>query len=333
MITPAPQDILPEIIRVLRMESQAISDCAQRLQNEAGAEGLRKALGFLQQSLDRGGKIIVTGVGKSGKIGQKIAATLSSTGSIAIFVHPTEGLHGDLGVIRPNDVVLALSYTGNTDEIIRFLPSLKTRGVSVIGLGGNQRSTLASHCDAWIDAQVAAEACPHNLAPTTSTTLALALGDAIAIALMKLRNFDSQSFAENHPGGSLGRKLSLKVEDLMHKGSTVPVVEPDAEMEQIIGVSTEKKLGAVLVAQGSHLLGIITDGDLRRSLKHREKFFQLKATEAMTHHPVTALPEMMAYEALRLMEDRPSQISVLPVVDSEGNWKGILRLHDLVKVF
>ena len=186
---------------------------------------------------------------------------------------------------------------------------------------------------AWIDAQVESEACPHNSAPTTSTTLALALGDAIALTLMQLRNFNSRSFADNHPGGSLGRKLNLKVGDLMHQGALVPCVSPNADMEKVIVISTEKKLGAVLVVEDRRLLGIITDGDLRRALRHPGKFFDLKAGEAMTAHPITADPEMMALEALRLMEDRPSQISVLPVVDSAGNWKGLLRLHDLMKIF
>ena len=326
-------EVIPEVIRVLQLESQAILECSQRLLHGKAAQALEKAVTLLHRALENGGKIIVTGVGKSGKVGQKIAATLSSTGSLAMFVHPTEGLHGDLGVVRSQDVVLALSYTGNTHELVQLLPSFKSRKIPVIGMGGNAQSKLAVACDAWIDAGVEHEACPHNLAPTTSTTLAMALGDALAITLMQLRGFDSTAFAQNHPGGSLGKRLNLRVEDLMHSGDEVPVVGPRALMEEVIIVSNLKKQGAVLVVEGPRLLGIITDGDLRRSLQHREKFFQLKAEEMMTQNPVTTHVGMMAQAALRLMEDRPSQIGVLPVVDEHGNWKGILRLHDLVRAF
>jgi len=322
-----------EVMRTLRLEGQAILDCAERLKRPEHSEKMEKALTYFLNALEKGGKIVVTGVGKSGKVGQKIAATLCSTGSLAVFVHPTEGLHGDLGVVQSKDAVLALSYTGNTEEVVRLLPSLKKMSIPIVGLGGNPASHLASYCDVWLDGQVEQEACPHNLAPTTSTTLALAIGDAIAITLMQLRGFDSQAFAENHPGGSLGRKLSLTVRDLMHSAKDVATVTPDAPMEEVIVVSTQKRLGAVLVVDGPNLLGIITDGDLRRALQHREKFFQMRAREVMTVAPIAAQEEMKAQQALRLMEDRPSQISVLPVLNSEGKWTGLLRLHDLVKAF
>lgn len=326
-------DIIPEAIRVLKLEAQAILDCAERLKQGSSADQFKKTLGYFVSSLEQGGKIVVTGVGKSGKIGQKIASTLCSTGSLAVYLHPTEGLHGDLGLIGPNDVVLALSYTGNTEEVVRLLPSLRKLGIRIVGLGGNSGSKLALECDAWIHAEVETEACPYNLAPTTSTTLALSLGDALAITLMQLRNFDSQAFAQNHPGGSLGRKLHLRVRDLMHQGDAVATVSPLAPIEEVIGASTLKKLGVVLVVENDLLLGIVTDGDIRRSLQCPDRFFQLKAKEVMTQKPVTADPEMMAQEALKLMEDRPSQISVLPVVDREGHWKGVLRLHDLISSF
>jgi arabinose-5-phosphate isomerase len=325
--------IVPEMIRVLQLEGQAILKCAERLKNDAEAGQLQKALDLLRLSLDNGGKIIITGVGKSGKVGQKIAATLSSTGSLAVFLHPTEGLHGDLGIIRPQDVILALSYTGNTDELVRLLPSFRSLRVPVIGLGGNSNSKLSNECDAWIDARVDQEACPHNLAPTTSTTLALALGDALAVVLMQIRGFDAKSFAQFHPGGSLGRKLTLTVGDLMHRGADVPVVGPQSTMKEVIVAATRKTLGAVLVVQDRELLGIITDGDIRRSLQLQEKFFGLKACDVMTQKPVTASVDMKAQVALELMENRPSQISVLPVVDQNGRWEGLLRLHDLVKAF
>jgi arabinose-5-phosphate isomerase len=326
-------EIIPEVTRVLLLEGQAILACAERLKDPGIAKSIQKAVQAMQTSLEQGGKIVVTGLGKSGKIGQKIAATLCSTGSLAVFLHPTEGLHGDLGVVRPQDSVLILSYTGNTEEVVRLLPSLKALGVTRIGLGGNSHSKLAMGCDAWVDASVEQEACPLNSAPTTSTTLALALGDAIAVALMQLRGFGAEDFAQNHPGGSLGKKLNFRVQDLMHQGDDVPCVTAQAGMEEVVVISTRKKLGAVLVVDGKRLLGIITDGDIRRALQHREKFFDLKAEEVMTRNPTAALPEMMALAALRLMEDRPSQISILPVIDSNGNWKGLIRLHDLVRSF
>ncbi len=325
--------ILSEVLRVLRLEEKAIHDCVQRLEMSDGAREVKQAIEAFQMALDRGGKIIVTGVGKSGKVGQKIAATLCSTGSLAVFLHPTEGLHGDLGMIRADDVVLALSYTGNTQELVRLIPSLKRMRVTLVGLGGNSASHLAEQCDIWLDARVGGEACPHNLAPTSSTTLALALGDAIAMTLMKIRGFDTNSFAENHPGGSLGKRLSLRVSDLMHSGEKVPRVAPQASMEEVTGILTQKQLGAVLVIEGSQLVGVITDGDIRRALSYKEKFFHLIASQIMTQEPITAYPQMMAQEALRLMEDRPSQISVLPVVNEKKEWQGLLRLHDLVKAF
>jgi len=325
-------DVVREVVRVLDVEAAALAQRARALETDAaGAESFRKALTLMEQALQRGGKIVVTGVGKSGKIAQKTVATMCSTGSFAVYLHPTEGLHGDLGVVQPGDVVLALSYTGNTDELTRILPSLKELKVPVIGLGGNSRSKLAAACDVWLDAPVEQEACPHNLAPTTSTTLALAICDALAVTLMQLRGFDAGAFARNHPGGSLGNRLKLRVREVMHAGPAMPRISPSAPMDEVVVVSTRHKLGAVLVVDAQDkLLGIITDGDLRRALSHREKFFSLQALEVMTMSPVTAGPDMMAFDALKLMENRPSQISVLPVVDNEGRAVGVVRLHDLV---
>jgi arabinose-5-phosphate isomerase len=328
-----PIDVLPEVKRVMTLEAESITACIRRLEDPARAASLRRAIGFLQASLEKGGKIVVAGIGKSGKVGQKISATLASTGSQSIFLHPTEALHGDLGIVGPSDVVLAMSHTGNTEELIRLIPSLKSLRVPVVGMGGNDQSKLAQSCDAWIDGWVETEACPHNLAPTTSTTLALALGDAIAVTLMQLRSFDAKSFAQFHPGGSLGKRLNLRVEDIMHHGEAVAVCAPQATMDEVIVASTRKKLGAVLVVEGTKLLGIITDGDIRRALQHREKFFSLQAKDVMTQRPVTVTPEMMASVALELMENRPSQISALPVVDPSGNWKGVVRIHDLIRSF
>jgi len=326
--------MISKILRVLRVEAQALVDCAERIEkNKQVAEAFEKAVGTMQHSLKNGGKIVVTGVGKSGKVAQKISSTLCSTGSLAVFLHAGEGLHGDLGVVRSGDVVLALSQTGNTEELLNLLPSVKSLGVPILGLGGNSRSRLATLCDAWMDIQVAEEACPHNLAPTTSTTLALAVGDALAIALMESQGFDSNAFAQNHPGGSLGKRLNLKVSDLMHTQDAVAVVGPEATMDEVVVVLTEKKLGVVLIEEKGLLTGIITDGDLRRALQHREKFFDFQAKDVMTRNPVTLTPDKPARFALELMENRPSQIAVLPVVNQQGGWVGVIRLHDLVKEF
>lgn len=327
------KDYVKEVQRVLNSEGQALLSCSERLSSPAQADGIKKALSLMQESLGRGGKVVVAGIGKSGKIGQKIAATFCSTGSLAVFLHPTEGLHGDLGLVRPGDVVLALSHTGNTEEIVRLLPSLKSLKVPVIGLGGNSKSKLALSCDAWIDSYVEQEACPHNLAPTSSTTLALALGDALAVALMQARGFDAAAFAKNHPGGSLGNRLNLKVADVMHSGADVPRLPTSASMDEVVVACTSKQLGAVLIVNGERLEGIITDGDIRRALAHRERFFDMKAGEVMTRSPVVCSPEMMAKQALELMENRPRQINVLPVVDAAGAAQGLVRVHDLIRTF
>lgn len=327
--------LLNDVVRTLKTEGEAIETLAQNLSvsDSPSARQWTLAIRLLNASLEKNGKIVVTGVGKSGKIAQKISATLSSTGSFSVFLHPTEGLHGDLGYVRENDVVLALSYTGNTEELLRILPSFKDRKIPILSITGNPKSQLALQSDAVLDGSVKEEACPHNLAPTTSSTLALAMGDALALALMRLRGFDSDAFAKNHPGGSLGRKLHLTVSEVMHRGDEVAVVSRQTPMDQVIIASTQKKLGAVAVCENGELLGIITDGDLRRALSHREKFFNLQAKEVMTKAPVTASPEMMATEALSLMQNRPSQISVLPVINPKNEFLGIIRLHDIIQTF
>jgi arabinose-5-phosphate isomerase len=320
-----------EVKRVMKMEGDAILKCLDRLDRPEAKKSIELALQHFQSSLEKGGKIVVTGLGKSGKVAQKIVATMCSTGSLAVFLHPTEALHGDLGLVSKNDCVLALSYTGNTDDLVKLMPSLKNLGVTVVGVGGNAQSRLAELSQVWIDASVDQEACPHNLAPTTSTTLALAIGDALAIALMQIRGFDAAAFAVNHPGGALGRRLTLKVADLMHQGDDVPLAEAQAPIEEVLMTLTKKRLGAVLVVDGKKLLGIITEGDVRRALQHREKFFSMTAKEVMTAKPVTVQSSDMAKAALDLMENRPHQIYILPVVTAQGEWEGIVRLHDLVK--
>jgi arabinose-5-phosphate isomerase len=328
-------EILSELRRTLTLEGESILSTARGIEraDSPSARGWLEAIRLLNAALERGGKIVVTGIGKSGKIAGKIAASLSSTGSYAVYLHPTEGLHGDVGFVRAEDAVLALSYTGNTEELLRILPAFQALKTPIVAITGNTRSQLAQVAQATIDASVAAEACPHNLAPTTSTTLALAIGDAIAVALMRLRGFDAESFARNHPGGSLGRRLNLSVGDCMQRGDAVGLVAEDAPMDQVAIEATRTRLGAVLVTRGRQLVGLVTDGDIRRSLSLREKFFELKASEVMTRNPVTAIAEMPARDALALMENRKSPINVLPVVDRDGSWVGLLRLHDLLQTF
>ncbi|HUF04879.1 MAG TPA: KpsF/GutQ family sugar-phosphate isomerase [Aridibacter sp.] len=309
---------------ILRVESEAIELAAERLDRGAAARAVTLVI-------ECRGKVIVTGVGKSGVIANKIAQTLTSTGTIGVLVHPSDALHGGLGVISKGDVVIALSNSGETDEILALLPALESREVSLISIVGNTNSALARRSDVVLDASVDKEACPLNLAPTTSTTVALAIGDALAMAVMAERGLTEEDFAANHPAGRLGKRLTLRVSGLMHES---PNVSPEAGWLDIVRSLSNFALGAVnVVEEDGRLSGIITDGDLRRTIERVSSadLESLKASEMMTASPVTAAPEMLAYDALRLMEDRPSQISVLPVVDDAGRCVGLIRLHDLVK--
>jgi arabinose-5-phosphate isomerase len=323
---------LKEFYRVLRIEAKAIDQNAEQFEkNPALNAMLSGALNAILERTQNGGKVIVLGVGKSGKIGAKISATFSSTGTPSIFVHPTEALHGDLGIVNDSDIAFAISHTGNTEELVSLLPFFERRKVPVIGLGSNPASKLAKKCTFYLHAQVTEEACAHNLAPTTSTTVALAIGDALAMTLMQMRGFGPDDFAKNHPGGSLGRRLQLLVSDLMHDLQNAPVTSGAATMDEVLKLSTEKKLGAVLICENQKLVGLITDGDIRRALSHREKFFTLTAQDIMTKNPTSVSDSLLAYDALRLMEERESQISVLPVVNTQGHAVGLLRIHDLVQ--
>jgi len=286
------------------------------------------------------GKVVLTGVGKSGLIAQKIAATMSSTGTVAIFMHAGDATHGDLGMVGAGDVVLILSYSGATDEILALLPSLKAIGARIVAMVGDGDSDLARAADCVLDIRVPAEAGPLQLAPTCSTLAALALGDALATALAKARNFQVEQFALFHPGGAVGRRLLLRVRDLMHAGEANPLVGPDATIEEIVHELTEKRLGGVNVVADRaslRLLGIITEGDLRRALAQRERFFALRAADIMTANPVTIHPDERAQRALELMENvsggdaRRGQIYVLSVVDEQGRAVGFVRLHDLMR--
>ena len=313
-----------KVEEILRLEADAIDAAAARLDTSAVEHALD-----LIRCCDC--KVIVTGVGKSGVIAQKIAQTFTSTGTVSIFVHPSDALHGSLGVVKQGDVVLALSNSGETDEILAIMPALKKRDVAVISIVGNLNSTLARTSNVVLDASVDKEACPLNLAPTTSTTVALAIGDALAMTLMEARGLTAEDFAANHPAGRLGKRLTLRVESIMHESPNVTV---DAGWLDVVKAISRHALGAVnVVDNAGKLVGIVTDGDLRRTIERTDTsdLGGLNASLMMTRDPITASPEMLAYDALQLMENRPSQISVLPVVGGEGKCVGLLRLHDIVK--
>ena len=320
-------DDLGEAKRVLEVEAQCILAARDRLDGR-----FEKAVQLIVDAVGQGGKVVVAGVGKSGKVAAKVAATLASTGTPAFFVHATEAQHGDLGIVGPKDVMLLFSYSGSSDEIIQLLPPLKRRGAKIISIVGNMKSALATGSDITLDGSVAKEACPLNLAPTSSTTVALALGDALAMALSVRFDFKEENFLVNHPGGSLGRRLTLTVDDLMRKGDELPWLAETATISEAVDLSSAKKLGAVLIhnSRPGKLSGIITDGDIRRALKHKERFFTFVAKDVMTKNPVSVAPTEKAIRALELMENRSSQISVLPVVDSASECVGLVRLHDLI---
>ena len=278
------------------------------------------------------GRIVVTGMGKSGHIGDKIAATLASTGTPAFFVHPGEASHGDLGMITPKDVVLALSNSGETEEILTILPIIKRLGVPLITLTGNPASRLARAADANIDVSVAKEACPLGLAPTASTTASLAMGDALAIALLESRGFTEEDFARSHPAGSLGRRLLLRIEDLMHTGDTVPAVGEDATLSEALLEMSRKGLGMTTVVDlQRRVVGIFTDGDLRRLLDHGEvqQIRKVRVSEVMHRQCATVDAHLLAAEALRIMDDK--RINALPVTDRDGILVGALNMHDLLR--
>ncbi len=276
------------------------------------------------------GRVVVTGMGKSGHIARKIAATLASTGTPAFFVHPAEASHGDLGMITAEDVVLALSNSGESPELVSILTPIKRKGARLIAMTGNPQSTLARAADIHLNAGVAQEACPHNLAPTASTTAALALGDALAVATLFARGFTAEDFARTHPGGSLGRRLLVHVRDLTHKGEALPVVNEKASLKEALLEMTRKGLGmtAVVDAEG-RLTGIFTDGDLRRLLDRDVDVRALSIREVMTRTPRTIDENVLAVEAVRLMQE--AKVNGLLTVDAEGRLTGALNMHDLLR--
>jgi len=308
--------------RVLEIEARSIQELIPRI-----GEAFDNACNLC---LNCKGRVVVTGMGKSGHIAGKIAATLASTGTPAFFVHPAEASHGDLGMITRDDVVIALSNSGETTEIVTLLPLLKRLGLKLITLTGNTSSTLADASQVTLDLSISEEACPLNLAPTASTSVALAMGDALAVALLEARGFTQEDFALSHPGGSLGRKLLLRVSDLMHTGDEIPRVAPDASLSQGMLEMTSKGLGMTAICtEGGQLQGVFTDGDLRRALDRDVDIRSATMAELMTEGGKTAAPEMLAAEAVHILEK--NKINALLVVDGNNKVVGALNIHDLFR--
>jgi arabinose-5-phosphate isomerase len=308
---------------VVRIEAEALRALADRIAGPM-AETFRRAVDCLMSC---GGRVVVTGMGKSGIVARKIAATLSSTGTPSLFLHPAEAMHGDLGVVVRGDVVLALSLSGETDEILNLLATVKRLDVKLVAMTGALQSTLAKAADVSLDCSVAKEACSLGLAPTASTTTMLALGDALAVAVAEKRGFKEEDFADLHPGGKLGKRLA-RVEKLMHAGDAIPRVKRSTPMPQVIYEMSRKKLGMTTVVDGDKLVGILSDGDLRRLLERKGKdALELSAGECMTTNPQTIAPDEFATAALNVMEQR--KITSLAVVENGGKLVGVIHLHDL----
>ena len=309
-------------LRTIGLERAAIAELSTRIDNS-----FEQACQLL---MDCSARVVLLGMGKSGHIANKIAATLASTGTPAFFVHPGEASHGDMGMITSNDVVLALSYSGTTSEIVTLLPMLKRLGSPLIAMTGAVGSTLAKAADVHLNVKVSTEACPLNLAPTSSTTASLVMGDALAIALLEAKGFSAKDFAFSHPGGALGRKLLLKVSDIMHAGAALPMVSLDTRFADALMEMTQKGMGmtAVVNTEGQ-LAGIYTDGDLRRSLDHSQDLRECHISELMTPHPVRAQADMLAAQALRIMEQH--KINALIVCVHHHQPVGAINMHDLLK--
>jgi len=307
---------------VLAIEADAVRALIERVDE--------RFLAAVSLILERRGRVVVSGIGKSGHIARKIASTLASTGTPAVFLHPAEALHGDLGMIEAGDVFVAISHSGESEELLNIIPQVKRRGARLIALTGRRDSTLAKEADVLLDAGVAQEACPHNLAPTASTTAALALGDALAVALLDARGFSADDFARSHPGGALGRRLLTHVSDVMRSGADLPVVPEDASFKQALLEISRGRMGmtAVLDAE-SRVRGIFTDGDLRRSLEKGVDLERTRITDVMTPGPRTIRPEALAVEAVQIMERH--KVNQLLVVDGDGRLAGALNMHDLFR--
>lgn len=328
---PAPEpeiDAVSHARSVIEIEAAAVLALPDRLDG-----GFSKACNMILQC---DGRVIVIGMGKSGHIGGKIAATLASTGTPAFFLHPGEASHGDLGMLTTRDLVIAISNSGETMEVVSIIPIVKRLGIKLIAMSGNPISTLAHQSDANLDVGVDKEACPHNLAPTASTTATLVMGDALAVAVQKLRGFSVQDFARTHPGGMLGKRLLLYARDLMHTGDELPLVTEQSTMDRLLLEMSSKSLGMVgVVDQNNRLLGMFTDGDLRRALEKEVNVYQSKAGDLMTRDPFTIGPDTLAEEIVKIMRDfaqqGPHAINCLFVVDENNHVAGALNTHDLLR--
>lgn len=317
------ENILDIAKKVLKKESEAVEALVERLDIN-----FERAVELIIKSE---GRVVVTGMGKSGLVGKKIAATLASTGTPAFFLHPAEAIHGDLGMVTSDDVIIAISNSGETDELVGLVPFLKRFDVGLISMTGNSGSTLSRASDVDLDVSVKEEACPFGVVPTSSTTAAMAMGDALAVALLIKRGYKEEDFAFFHPGGSLGKKLFTKVKDLMHTGNAVPVVSPETPVIKAVMEISSKRLGlTVITAEDGKISGIITDGDVRRGIeKWGKAFFDMKSGEVMTKNPTAVSEDDLAAKALSIMESK--SITSLVVPDEEGRAKGIIHLHDILK--
>ena len=323
MTVPSKQEWLAAAREAMEIEAAALETAAARLDGDL--------IRAVEVVLAHSGKVVVTGIGKSGHIARKIVATLCSTGTAAVFLHPAEAVHGDLGIYTPGDPTILLSKNGSSRELLALVPLLREFRSPLIGILGNAASPLAKHVEVFLDASVEREADPHNLAPTASAVTALAVGHALAIALMCARHFTPEEFGRYHPGGQLGRSLRLSVREAMHAGDHSVCVAPETSLRDVIIAMTRRPLGGACVVDAvGTLAGFVTDGDLRRALTSHDDIRDLLARDVMTARPVTVGPDATLGEALELMERRPSQISVLPVVDEACRALGILRLHDIL---
>lgn len=316
-------DILDIAKKVLRTEADAVAGLIEKLNSD-----FEKAVELIYQSK---GRVVVTGMGKSGLIGKKIAATFASTGTPAFFMHPAEAIHGDLGMVTREDVVIAISNSGETEELVELIPFLKRFDVGLISMTGNPNSTLSKSASVRLDVSIKEEACPLGVIPTASTTAALAMGDAMAVALLMKRGYKEEDFAFFHPGGSLGKKLFVKVKDLMHSGDALPLVNPEVSMLKAVMEISSKRLGLTIVAGGDRkVLGIITDGDVRRGIEKWDKaLFDMKAADVMSRNPKTVGEAELAAKALSIMEHH--SITALVVPDEEGRANGVIHLHDILR--
>lgn len=317
------KEIIEKGKKVIRIEAESVANLIERI-----GEDFADAVEIIYKSK---GRVILTGMGKSGLIARKIVATMNSTGTAAIYLHPTDALHGDLGMMRKEDVVIIISKSGTTDELARLFPMFKRLGVKIIAMSGNKDSDLAVESDIFLNISVKEEACPHDLAPTSSTTATLVMGDALSVALLEKRNFTLDDFAFLHPGGSLGKRLSLKIKEIMISGDGVPIVKENADFKDVIFEMTSKRLGttSVVDAEGK-LKGIITDGDLRRLLERSMDINGITAKDVMSKNPKVLQAEYLASFALQQMENY--NITTLIIIDKKNNPTGIVHLHDLIKL-